>query len=161
MAFDAYLKIEGIAGESDRKGYENSVEIMSFSWGASNSVSHSAVSGQSAGRATSQSLSITKAFDKASPLFLKLLTLGKVTPKAELHCLKGTGSQQEPYLVIRLENVFVESLSWSSGSEEAVEHVSLAFSKVSVSYKLQDTAGKLKAAGVPEVAFDFVKATDK
>ena len=110
--------------------------MMSFSWGASNSVSHSAVGGQSAGRATPQSLSITKAFDKASPLFLKLLTLGKVTPKAELHCLKGTGSQQEPYLVIRLENVFVESLSWSSGSEEAVEHVSLAFSKVSVSYKL-------------------------
>lgn len=160
MAFDAYLKMEGIEGESSRKGYEKAVEIMSFSWGAANSVSHSAVGGQSAGRATPQSLSITKAFDKASPLFLKRLTLGQVTPKAELHCLKGTGSQQEPYLVIKLENVFVESLSWSSGSEEAVEHVSLAFSKVSVNYKIQKQDGKL-AAGAPEVAFDFVRATDK
>jgi hypothetical protein len=38
--------------------------------------------------------------------------------------------------------------------------VSLAFSKVSVNYKIQKQDGKL-AAGAPEVAFDFVKATDK
>ena len=160
MAFDAYLKMDKVEGESLRKGYEKAVEIISFRWGASNSVSHSAVGGQSAGRATAQSLTITKAFDKASPLFLKLLTTGKTTPKAELHCLKGTGSQQEPYLKLKFENVFVESISWSSGGEEAMEHVSLAFSKISVEHKVQGQDGKL-SAGAPEVAYDFVKATDK
>lgn len=157
MAFDAYLTMNGVEGESLR--VQKAVEIMSFSWGASNSVSHSAVSGQSAGRATAQSLSITKAFDKASPMLLKLLTLGKVTPEAELCCRKGSGSAQEPYLVIKMSNVFVESLSWSSGSDEAVEHVSLAFSKVTVNYKMQAQDGKI-VGGAPEVAYDFSKATD-
>ena len=32
MAFDAFLKIDGVNGESTRKGFEKQIEIQSFSW---------------------------------------------------------------------------------------------------------------------------------
>ena len=36
MAFDAFLKIEGIEGESTDKVHPGEIEIQSFSWGVSN-----------------------------------------------------------------------------------------------------------------------------
>ncbi|MEO7986135.1 MAG: type VI secretion system tube protein Hcp, partial [Gemmatimonadales bacterium] len=36
MAFDAFLKIDGVDGESTRKGFEKQTEIFSYSFGASN-----------------------------------------------------------------------------------------------------------------------------
>ena len=36
MAFDAFLKIEGIEGESTDKAHPGEIEISSFSWGVSN-----------------------------------------------------------------------------------------------------------------------------
>ena len=36
MAFDTFLKLTGIEGESTAKGMEKQIEVYSFSWGASN-----------------------------------------------------------------------------------------------------------------------------
>ena len=36
MAFDAFLKIEGIDGESTDKTHPGEIEVTSFSWGVSN-----------------------------------------------------------------------------------------------------------------------------
>ena len=36
MAFDAFLKIEGIEGESTDKTHPGEIEIESFSWGVAN-----------------------------------------------------------------------------------------------------------------------------
>src|SRR5689334_24466629 len=36
MAFDSFLKLDGVAGESVRSGFEGWIEIYSFSMGASN-----------------------------------------------------------------------------------------------------------------------------
>jgi len=33
MAYDAFLKIEGVEGESTRDKHEGEIEILSFSWG--------------------------------------------------------------------------------------------------------------------------------
>ena len=36
MAFDTYLEIKGVEGETTAAGYEKKIEIYSFAWGASN-----------------------------------------------------------------------------------------------------------------------------
>jgi type VI secretion system secreted protein Hcp len=35
MAYDAFLKLNGINGESQKQNHKNEIDIMSFSWGTS------------------------------------------------------------------------------------------------------------------------------
>ena len=42
MAFDAFLKLDGIEGESNDKTHKGEIEISSYSWGVANSGSFSA-----------------------------------------------------------------------------------------------------------------------
>ena len=39
MAFDAFLKLTGVTGESQKVLHVGEIDLMSFSWGASNSSS--------------------------------------------------------------------------------------------------------------------------
>ena len=39
MAFDAFMSVDGVESESTRKGFEQQIEVISFSWGASNPTS--------------------------------------------------------------------------------------------------------------------------
>ena len=49
-AVDYFLKIEGIEGESLQKGHEKQIEIMSFSWGESNTGSFAGNLGGGSGK---------------------------------------------------------------------------------------------------------------
>ena len=54
MAFDAFLKIEGIEGESTDKTHPGEIEIESFSWGVSNTGQRGSGGGGGAGKAVIQ-----------------------------------------------------------------------------------------------------------
>ena len=41
MATDYFLKLDGIDGESAQKGHENQIDLLSWTWGESNSGSSS------------------------------------------------------------------------------------------------------------------------
>ena len=70
MAFDAYLKIDGLEGESTSKGMEKQIEVESFSWDIVNSASASSQTGGiSAGRANINAFTVVKIVDKASPVY--------------------------------------------------------------------------------------------
>jgi type VI secretion system secreted protein Hcp len=50
VAFDTFLKLDGLDGESTRAGFEKQIEIYSFSFGASNPTTvGSGTSGMAAG----------------------------------------------------------------------------------------------------------------
>lgn len=74
MAFDAFLKIDGIDGESTSQGHEKWIELLSFSWGTATAVAPiDAGGGSGAGRTSPQAFSFMKVTDSASPtIFLKL-----------------------------------------------------------------------------------------
>ena len=75
MASDFLLEIDGIKGESQDSKHKETIEIESFSWGASNSGSHSAGMGGGSGKVSLQDLHCTANVSKASPvLFLKCCT---------------------------------------------------------------------------------------
>jgi type VI secretion system secreted protein Hcp len=164
MAFDTFLDIAEVPGESTATGFVGKMEIMSWSWGATNSINIGSHSGGAAGgKAQISSFNIMKQSDKASTLLFKACTTGQHFPKAIVTMRKagGTGGQQ-PFLMYTFEEVFVESIQWSGstgGDDTPTESVSFVFGKVSVEYLAQDKAGKTSVAG--QAAWDLRTVSDK
>ena len=77
MAFDAFLKIEGIDGESADKTHPGEIEVMSFSWGVSNTGGGSTGGGGGAGKAVLQDFHFSMATSKASPNLMLACATGR------------------------------------------------------------------------------------
>ena len=79
MAFDTFLKIDGIEGESTDDKHKGWIEILSYSWGESQMVSRTASSsgGGTSARVDMQDLSVVKTLDKSSPLICLACAEGK------------------------------------------------------------------------------------
>jgi type VI secretion system secreted protein Hcp len=144
MAYDAFLKLDGITGESQKANHTGEIDLMSFSWGASNSSSVGTGTGVSVGKVSVSDFSIMKATDSASPvLFQKccdgsVMTTGVVTLQRQV---QGTAT---PYLVYNFTNVYVTSIQWSGsgGAGDApMESVSFCFEVGTVDYTPQKDDG--------------------
>lgn len=152
MAFDAFLKIENIDGESTDDKHQGWIEILSYNWGVHQPTSStvSSVGSLSAERATFQDFSIVKAIDKASPkLFLACCT-GEHLPKATIEVCRAGGDKQ-PYMEYKLTDVMVTSLRpGGSGKGETVplEEISIAYGKIEWKYTQTKVQGGRAAGNV-------------
>ncbi len=144
MAADAYIDIDGIKGESNDKTHKEMIEVLSFSWGASNGASFSHGTGGGAGKVSFTDLSIMSMASKASPLLMLACATGSHQKKAMLYVRKAGGEQLDFYTV-ELTDVLVATYqtSGSSGGEIPSESFSLAFAKINFEYKPQDEKGGL------------------
>jgi type VI secretion system secreted protein Hcp len=141
MAEEILLQLDGITGESQDKQYPGSIEVMSYSFGASSSQRITIGSGAGAARASFQDLHFTTGVSKASPALIGHCATGEHIPKAVLH-LRKTGETPFEFLTITLNNVIVTSFSESgAGAEVPVESVSLAYGSVLIEYKQQRSDG--------------------
>ena len=144
MAFDAFIKIDGIDGESTRAKFEKQIEIHSFSWGASNPSTVGHGGGGGAGRASVSSFNIMKRTDSASPKLFQQCCDGSHIKSATVTLRKAGGKSPVDYLKYEFSDVFVESVQWSGssgGDDTPTESVSLAFGKVKVTYTPQKADG--------------------
>ncbi len=163
MAFDTFLKIEGVDGESTRDKFEKWIEVYSFSWGASNPITiGTGTTGVSAGKVTISSFNVMKKTDSASPVLFQHCCEGKHFPTANVSMNKSTGDSTAPlaYLTYEFTEVFVESIQWSGssgGDDTPSESVSFAFGSVKINYTPQEKTG---APGSPvRGSWDLTKAT--
>ena len=159
-ASDYLLELDGIKGESSDQKHKGTIEIESFSWGASNSGSFSSGGGGGAGKVSMQDMHFTTKVNKASPLLFKRVATGQHIKKATLFVRKS-GSQQGDYYVIKLEDILVSSYKTGpSESSDAVptDQFSLNFAKVELSYKPELSNGAL---GAPVTATYDLKAAKK
>ncbi len=163
MAYDCYLKLEGIDGEATADGFDKQIGVYSFSWGASNPTSITpGKGGIASSRVAVSSFNFMKQVDKSSVPLFQACCKGTHITKATLTLRKATGSKQEGFLIYTLEDVMVESVqqSGSSGGDDTpTESISLAFAKIEMEYKMQGKDGKLVAAG--QGSWDLTKVTDK
>jgi type VI secretion system secreted protein Hcp len=146
MAFDTYMKIAALDGESTAAGAEKQIEIFSWSWGASNpSTIGPGKSGISAGRVSVSSFNVMKKTDKTSPTLFAKCCAGKDFDTITVTMRKAAGDAgQKPFLVYTFTNCLVESIQWSGssgGDDTPTESVSIAFAKVDMAYSVQDTKG--------------------
>lgn len=161
MAFDTFLDIEGVPGECTATGFENKIEIYSFSWGASNPTTvGSGSTGLSAGKVSISSFNVMKKTEKSSPVLFAACCNGKHYDTATVTMRKAAGEAgQKAFLTYTFSDVMVESVQWSGssgGDDTPTESVSLAFAKVEIEYLQQDSKGG--AVGKPiKASWDLTK----
>jgi type VI secretion system secreted protein Hcp len=146
MAFDAFLKIEGLDGESTRKGFEKQMEIMSFSLGAMNSSTvGTGTGGSSGGKVSVNDFSVARITDSASPSLFKQLCSGKSYDSATVSLNKASGDDTPiTYLKYDFQEVYVTNIQWagsSGGSDSPIEHVAFSFGAVKITYTPQAEGG--------------------
>jgi type VI secretion system secreted protein Hcp len=148
MATDFHLEIDGIKGESTDEKFKDQIQLMSFSWGASNAGSHGVGAGGGAGKVAFQDLHCMMQVNKASPLLMLKCSTGDHITKATLHVRKQGGAQEE-YYTVKLEDLLVSSYQ-SGGSDgsgdQPTDQFSLNFTKIVFEYKPQKKDGTLDAA---------------
>jgi len=150
MATDYFLKLDGIKGESKDSKHKDEIDILSFSWGASQTGTSAHGGGAGAGKVAFQDFHFVMKMSKASPLLLQHLSTGKPITTANLVARKAGGTQQE-YLKIKFTDVLISSYQSGGsqgGDEIPVEQISLNFSQINVEYADQKEDGSLNPATV-------------
>ena len=159
MAFDAFLKIDGIPGESKDDKHKDWMEISSLDWGVKQptSAAASTAGGGSTERASFDDLTITKELDKASP-------------KLALYCADGThikeiiielcraGTEKLKYMEYKLSNVIVSSVGINGSDGIPIEMVKFNYGKIEWTYTQQKRAD---GAGGGNVAAGWNLETNK
>jgi type VI secretion system secreted protein Hcp len=142
MAVDMFLELEGVKGESVDKTHKGKIDILSWSWGLSNSGTFHHGSGGGAGKASFNDISITKFIDAASPNIMLFCANGKHFGKGKI-IVRKAGENPLEYLHIDFEKVLVASYrtGGSGGEERLTESVTLNFSKVKLEYVTQAEKG--------------------
>jgi type VI secretion system secreted protein Hcp len=143
MAFDSFLKIDGIPGESTDDGHKDWIELVSFSHNMEQPVSGTA---SSVGGATSERINhgffdVVHLYDKASPKIADACCTGRHIKEITIDvCRAGDGKQK--YAQIKLEQAVICKVSLIGGSLEDFPSEALSFSygKITWKYFQQDRA---------------------
>ena len=146
MASDFLLELDGIKGESKDTKHKDTIEIQSFSWGATNSGSAGTGGGAGIGKVSFQDIHFTSRVNKASALLALHCATGKHITKAQLFVRKQ-GEGQQDFYVIALEDLLVSSFQSSdaTGGDLPTDQFSLNFAKIKFEYKMQNEKGGLEA----------------
>ena len=146
-ASDYFLKIDGVDGESKDDKHKGEIDIMSWSFGASQSGSMAGGGGGGAGKVVMNDFTFEKSIDKSTPKLFEALATGKHMKEVKLTMRKAGGDQQE-YLTITFTDVLISSYSTggSSSADRPTESISLNFAQIKMSYVEFDASGRAGAA---------------
>lgn len=144
---DYFLKIGGIDGESTDAMHKGEIEILSWSWGETNTgvMSRAGGGGGGAGKVNIQDFHFTTVMSKASPKLFEACATGQHIKEAVLIARKAGGDQQE-YLKITLTDVLISSYQTGGSSGDGgipIDSFSLNFAKIEFEYKPQRPDGSL------------------
>ena len=141
MAVDMFLKLAGIAGESDDARHKGEIDVLAWSWGVSEAHESQTGAGAGAGKPNFQDLAIKKLVDLASPLLLAATAKGSHISDAVL-TVRRAGTPQD-FLVISMKNVLVTSVNLEKAKEEdrPSERIMLNFGQIDFDYTLYKSDG--------------------
>jgi type VI secretion system secreted protein Hcp len=167
----AYIKFEGIEGESQNADHKGWSEIVSFSQGFNNPVSGTGTT-RGRGAVAVQDFIIVKQVDKASPKLAEAICQGKAFAKVEIHLTgPSAGSAcQGTFYAYELKNVVITSYKVTGSNPLAyaliapapdlilpysgpfivqavdapMEEISLNFEEIKVTYTECDSTGAEK-----------------
>ena len=150
MAFDAFLQIDGIPGESTDDQHKDWVEIKDYAHNINQPLSGSASSGggRSSERANHGTFQITKELDKASPKLSLACCNGENIKKVVLELCRAGGDKQK-YMTYEMEDVVVQSIGPEGNAKGdgnlPLDRVAFAYGKMTWTYtQLDGKTGKPK-----------------
>jgi type VI secretion system secreted protein Hcp len=157
MASDIFAKIGDIKGESLDSKHKDEIEVLSFSWGVTNTFTAQSGGGGGSGKATFQDLSLVHKIDKASPLLMRACAIGEHLKEATITHRKA-GKDQQDYLIVKMNDVIITGVTDADASGQGgSETVSLAFAKIDLEYKPQKADGSFDTG----IHFKFDLKTNK
>jgi type VI secretion system secreted protein Hcp len=158
MAVDMFLKIEGIKGESSDDKHKGEIEVLSWSWGASQTGTMHHGMGGGAGKANIQDITVTKYIDRSTALLLQQCVKGAHFKEALLTVRKAGGKPLE-YIKVKMTDALITSVSvgGSGGEDRLTENVAINFAKVNFDYVPQKPDG----SGDAQVQFGWDIAKNK
>jgi type VI secretion system secreted protein Hcp len=142
MAVDMFIKLGDIKGESKDATHKGEIDVLAWSWGASQSGTTHSGGGGGAGKVNVQDISFTKYVDKSSPSLFLSCANGSHLPTATL-VVRKAGENPLEYLKLEFETVLISSYSTggSGGEDRLTENVTLNFAKMKLSYTPQNEKG--------------------
>lgn len=145
MAIDAYLKIEGINGESEDDKHKQWIEVSNVMYAIHQPRAEtvSTAGGLTSGRAELHPITFQKLADIASPVLLQTCAAGKTIPKAVFEFMRADSDGKPiPYFKIELENLMIANITPDSGDGGIIrERVHLAYAKIKWNYTRQSIRG--------------------
>lgn len=139
MTFDAFLRVDGIPGETKDVKYKDWIEVTTYGLGVQQpaSATASSVGGASSERANFEPITVTKLVDKSSPKLFEASFTGKHIKEVIIEiCRAGTDKQK--YLTIKMEQVLISSFRQGGGGDFPTEHVSFSPGKIVMTYSQQN-----------------------
>lgn len=142
MAVECFLEMKPDPG-GEAKAMQKAIDVISWSWGATQSGSMHIGGGGGTGKANVNNLSCTKWIDGASPNLMQHCISGKHYNTATLTCRKAGGDETVPYLKIEMEEVIITSISngGHGGEDQFTETVGLNFATYKMTYTPQKKDG--------------------
>lgn len=139
-AADAFLKLDGIDGESTDSKHKNEIEIASWSFGLAPRAS--ATGQETSARPCISDISLSKHVDKSSPVLFAYGATGKHIGTAVLTVRKA-GENPVEYLVVTMTDVIVSSVNSTAGGggDSPVETVSFSYGTIGIKYTPQSSDG--------------------
>ncbi len=145
MAFDAYIKIDGIPGESTDDKHKEWIEVVSYDHRIEQPASATASSsgGATAERVNHDTFNIVHLLDKASPKLAEACCTGKHIKEVTLELCRA-GGDKLTYMEVKMEQVIVSKVATSGyGTGESSfpsENISLSYGKIKWKYIAQKRA---------------------
>lgn len=134
MPFDAFLKIDGIDGESLDEKHKGEIDVVSFHWGITN---------PQRGPARLEDFQVVKSIDLATPAIFDAVCSGEHIKEAQL-TLRKAGRDLQDFFKVTMEDVLITSQTpagSTGGDAIPMEQIALSFGKVEVEYRQQDQKG--------------------
>lgn len=134
--FTAFLKIDGIEGESNDSAHLGEIDVNSFGWGE-NRAGGGSGDGNGTGKVNMNDFSFTMAVNKASPKLFLACAKGEHIKSASLTVRKDNNASLE-YLKWSFTDILITSYSTSGNTcadEKPTEQVTFSFGKIMIEYK--------------------------
>jgi type VI secretion system secreted protein Hcp len=151
MAFDAFIKIDGIEGESTDDEHKGWIEIQSFGNGHLQKVTRTAssVGGATAERADFDDFEFEKLLDKATPMLAVARADGTHINKIKVELCRA-GTEKVKYMEIVMSNCIVSKYLVSGDSEDLfpIETIGINYGKIQWVYTLQKRSGGVAAGNI-------------
>ncbi len=148
MAVDIFLKIDSIKGDSVDDKHKGEIEVLSWSWGVTQTGTTHSGTGGGAGKANVHDLNLTKYVDRATPILLKHVMSGVHIKEALLTVRKAGGGKPVEYVKLKMKEAIVTSLSTGGAGhdERLTEQLALNFAIVEFEYTPQKADGQADAS---------------
>lgn len=141
----AFLKIEGIKGESRDEKHKDEIEVLDFHWGVAQprAAAASATGAQTTERAHFGDLSFYKAIDRASPDLAYACSSGKHLKSARLQLCRA-GDDEQPFMDYTLTDVIITSVRSGGrgfGEKVPIEEISISYAAIEWKYYETEVEG--------------------